>query len=65
MLLLIKDRVVEPVVSSIKKGAKTIGNYLKSKLKGQFLKVNNILDEIFELVGLTKKEILVQNTRSP
>ena len=65
MLLLIKDRVVEPVVSGIKKGTKTVGNYLKSKLNEQLVKVNNILDEIFELVGLKKSEILVQNTRSP
>jgi len=65
MLLLIKDRVVEPVVSGIKKGTKTVGNYLKSKLNEQLVKVNNMLDEIFELVGLKKLEILVQNTRSP
>jgi len=38
---------------------------LKSKLNEQLVKVNNILDEIFELVCLKKSEILVQNTRSP
>jgi len=65
MLLLIKDRVVEPVISGIREGVKTSGNYLKSKLNEQFVKVNNILDEIFELVCLKKSEILVQNPRSP
>lgn len=65
MLLLIKDRVVEPIMSGIKIGAKTAGNYFKSKLNEKFVKVNNILYEIFESVCLKKPEILVQNTRSP
>ncbi|MBA7516572.1 hypothetical protein ES705_08620 [subsurface metagenome] len=65
MLLLIKDRVVEPIISGIRVGVKTAGNYLKLKLNEQFIKVNNVLDEIFESVCLKKSEILVQNTRSP
>ncbi len=65
MLLLIKDRVVEPLISGIRAGAKTAGNYIKSKLNEKLIKMNNVLDEIFETVCLKKSEILVQNTRSP
>jgi len=65
MLLLIKDRVVEPIIAGIKAGAKTVGNYLKAKLNEHYIRVNNTLDEIFEVVCLKKPEILVQNTRSP
>jgi len=65
MLLLIKDRVVEPLISGIRAGAKTAGKYIKSKLNEKLIKMNNVLDEIFETACLKKSEILVQNTRSP
>ena len=65
MLLLIKDRVVEPMVSGIRAGVKTAKNYMLPRLTAQFMKINEIFDEIFELACLKKHKILVQNTRSP
>ncbi len=65
MLLLIKDRVIEPIISGIITGAKTAGKYIKTKHNEQFIKMNKILDELFESACLKKPEILVQNTRSP
>ena len=64
MLLLIKDRVVEPIISAIRAGSKTAGKYIKTKFNEQFIKMNKVLDEIFESACLKKPEILVQNTRS-
>jgi len=43
MLLLIKDRVVEPVMSGIRACVKTAGNYMRSRFTEQFVKVNEIL----------------------
>ena len=65
MLLLLKNRVIEPLLSGILSCVKTGGNHIKSKIIESYGKLDSLLDEIFDLAGLKKSQILVQNTRSP